>query len=134
MNSQKMWKKFNGRLWPSLAVKVKRLTDVIIVEFIIPLRVQHRWKRQTSSNKICQCRKGIQLQFCLSFTSSCICVSFSRFLSFFQGGGGVYIGIAILMTYRTIKSAPLFSEKCCGLIDGSKLEKVNYRSFWRGVR
>lgn len=136
-----MWKKFNGRLWPSLAVKVERLTDVIIVEFIIPLRVQHRWKRQTSSNKICQCRKGIQLQFCLSFTSSCICVSFFRFLSFFQEGEGVHIhffkpkqGKAILMTYRTIKSAPPFSEKCCGLIDGSKLEKVNYRSFWRGVR
>lgn len=79
LNSQKMWKKFNGRLWPSLAVKVKRLTDVIIVEFIIPLRVQHR------------CRKGIQLQFCLSFTSSCICGSFSRFLSFFSGGEGVNI-------------------------------------------
>lgn len=111
-------------------------------------RVHHSITRSTSmktTNIVKQNLANVEKEYSCNFVwVSPLRVFVFRFLDFFlffQEGEGVHIhffkpkqGKAILMTYRTIKSAPLFSEKCCGLIDGSKLEKVNYRSFWRGVR
>lgn len=98
-------------------------------------RVHHFITRSTSmktTNIVKQNLANVEKEYSCNFVKvSPLRVFVFRCLDFFLffQGGGWGSSKAILMTYRTIKSAPLFSEKCCGLIDGSKLEKVNYRSF-----